>query len=93
MLRVLDVSQNRLTRVASETTNLHRLEALYIANNDFTRLPARLLDLRNSLKEISLDWFKYVKHPIPVITTDRNALDKLFHACYTATGTPGLTFR
>lgn len=58
----LDVSLNRLEDLGPEIGQLSKLNVLVVRQNDFRYLPHQLRNLRQ-LKQIDLDWFKYLNPP------------------------------
>ena len=54
-LRVLDVSNNKMTGIPAEIGQLSKLETLDYSNNRIDGLPNELANLKNNLKELKLN--------------------------------------
>ena len=80
----LNISHNHIEQIPPELTRLSSLKVLYINNNNFTALPITL-DSLQSLKELSLEWFKYTNPPRSMLQNDKNrtTILKLFDLCKT----------
>ena len=81
-LNVLNIAHNHIEQIPKELTSLSALKVLWINNNNFTALPITF-DSLQSLRELSLEWFKYTNPPRATLQNDKSktAILKLFSLC------------
>ena len=60
------MADNCIQNIPQELGELKLLKSLFIHGNKFTSLPCSLMKLTN-LQELSLEWFLYVRPPLPKI--------------------------
>ena len=63
-LRLLNFAENKIKHIPPEIGNLKYLSSLFMHGNRFTSLPCTIAQLvKQSLLELSLEWFHYAKPP------------------------------
>ena len=80
-LLLLNLSDNKIKHLPPEIgTHLKKLQVLHLHGNRFTSFPCSFASLvKNSLQELSLEWFLYAKPPRPrVVKRGSNEGDEIF---------------
>eukprot|EP00742_Colponemidia_sp_Colp-10_P006201 GILJ01006643.1.p1 GENE.GILJ01006643.1~~GILJ01006643.1.p1 ORF type:complete len:1057 (+),score=103.81 GILJ01006643.1:402-3173(+) len=85
ILHSLVLSDNKIVSLPVEFGNLSRMRVLHLNNNEFSAIPTSIHKML-SLREISLEWFRYVEPPLPRVlrgpehTVNIESFRRLCHA-------------
>ncbi|KAL4442297.1 hypothetical protein ABPG74_005638 [Tetrahymena malaccensis] len=75
----VDFGQNHIEVIPDEIFNLPQLAVLNLTSNDFECIPSSIIKVESTLKEFSIDWFRYANPPMN-ITQNEQAIQILIAA-------------
>lgn len=78
-LKCLNIGRNSI-KTLDKLIQIPNLEVLYLYGNSFTTIPVKMKSLFSKLKELAIEWFKYLEPPLnPIIKKNETTwiFDKL----------------
>ncbi|EAS03912.2 ankyrin repeat protein (macronuclear) [Tetrahymena thermophila SB210] len=78
-LTTVDFGLNHIEVIPEEIFNLPQLSVLNLTSNDFEYIPSSIIKVESTLKEFSIDWFRYANPPMN-ITQNESAIQILIAA-------------
>ncbi|KAL4479491.1 hypothetical protein ABPG72_011813 [Tetrahymena utriculariae] len=78
-LTTVDFGLNHIEVIPEEIFNLPQLTVLSLTSNDFECIPSSIIKVESTLKEFSIDWFRYANPPMN-ITQNESAIQILIAA-------------